>query len=85
MPRVNIRFATVEDLPGMETLAKQFFASSKFLGSFRMERFIATWTHLIESGLGVILIDDRPQGIAGCLGYNRESFTQSLGKTLVIW
>jgi RimJ/RimL family protein N-acetyltransferase len=65
---MEIRQATIEDLPMMEEKAKEFYASSKFLGSFNMEKFITLWSRLIESGNGVIFSLTDGEGIQGAIG-----------------
>ncbi len=51
---MEIRPATVADLPAMERLAREFYASSRFLHGFDQQKFSAAWTGLLESGIGVI-------------------------------
>ena len=46
----------VEDLPSCETCAQQFYASSRFLVDFKIERFCQVWKALFESGAGVVFI-----------------------------
>ncbi len=63
-----IRQATVEDLPRMESAARAFFASSRFLRRFDMDRFIRAWAALLSSGTGVIFaLFDRDE-VCGAIG-----------------
>ena len=63
-----IREATSEDLPRLEDLARQFYAASKFLFGFQVERFVEAWKRLMDSGSGVVIIDDGAGGIRGAIG-----------------
>lgn len=51
---VQIIKATIQDLPKVETCAREFYSSSQFLKGFDLERFCKLWTGLIESDCGVI-------------------------------
>jgi GNAT superfamily N-acetyltransferase len=56
----ELRFAKVEDLPKLEPLAKEFYASSEVLGgfsnAFNTQRFQEIWTDLLNKRSGVILL-----------------------------
>jgi len=60
--------ATAADLPRMETAAREFYASSRFLHGFDMARFVALWTDLLEKDMGVIFAVENGQGIHGAIG-----------------
>jgi GNAT superfamily N-acetyltransferase len=64
----EIRAAKVEDLPRLVRLAEQFYASSRFLQGFKLERFCATWSQLIESGVGGICLAEDGGDLVGALG-----------------
>lgn len=64
-----IRLATVGDLGTLETCAREFYASSRFLKKFDQTLFQAVWTHFLETGAGVIFLLETPEGeVAGALG-----------------
>lgn len=63
-----IRQATVEDLPGMEAGAREFYASSKYLGKFDPVRFVSVWTNLISSQAGVIFLLIEADELEGAIG-----------------
>lgn len=65
---MQIRLATVEDLHGMGTAAKAFYAASSFLRDFELSRFVQTWTNLIETGIGVIFLAEDDTHIVGAIG-----------------
>lgn len=54
----------------METAAREFYASSKFLKNFDMQRFSAVWASLLGTGAGAIflLLDDPGSEVLGALG-----------------
>lgn len=64
-----IRTATVDDLKNMGECAEQFYASSRFLKNFNLDRFCAVWADLITKGVGVIfgLFDDVGK-VCGAIG-----------------
>jgi len=65
--------ATVSDLPKIQRCAEEFYAASKFLTGFNLERFCNLWTGLIESGAGVIFFcageDGDWTGMIGGMAY----------------
>lgn len=66
---MTIRQATLPDLPRLRVCAQDFAAASRHIRGFDMDRFIAVWTGLLESGAGVIFLLADDQGeIAGMLG-----------------
>ncbi len=65
---MTIRQATIEDLPLLETCAREFYASSKHLRDFELSRFVGLWTSLIAGGTGVIFILAAGGDIAGAIG-----------------
>jgi hypothetical protein len=48
--------------------AKEFYASSKFLGKFDIERFVTFWKNQIENGQGVIFAALDDGEIIGAIG-----------------
>jgi GNAT superfamily N-acetyltransferase len=52
---VEVRILTTSELPMLDSLAREFVASSKGLGEFDLEHFVGMWTGMIEAGIGVIL------------------------------
>lgn len=62
-----IRQATIDDLPRLAPGAAEFYASSRVLGGFSIERFTAVWTDLFKLG-GVIFIDECAEGVDGAIG-----------------
>lgn len=76
---MTIRKATVDDLPRLEALALEFSSASKHIRGFSFDRFREAWTHLIESGTGVIFLLSDSEAVHGMLGgiiypdlYSRE-------------
>jgi GNAT superfamily N-acetyltransferase len=63
-----IRPASVADLPRLHALAESFYASSKFLRGFELERFVSAWSHLLAAGGVIFLLVDAGDAIAGALG-----------------
>jgi GNAT superfamily N-acetyltransferase len=63
-----IREAAIADLPAMEPAAQAFYASSKELHHFRIERFVNVWTNLIHAGSGVIFLAEADGKIEGAIG-----------------
>ena len=65
---MEIRQAAIKDLPDLAEGALMFYATSKFLKNFRLDRFIAIWTKMLETGTGVIFsLYDGPVGV-GAIG-----------------
>lgn len=64
---MKISKAIAADLPRMETAAREFYASSRFLVGFDMERFTSAWASLIES-CGVIFLAETDGLVDGALG-----------------
>lgn len=63
-----IRPLSAPELPELAALAKQFYASSRFLRDFDIAKFEAFWAGLIASGAGVIFILQKDDVIAGTIG-----------------
>ncbi len=70
---LDVRAAEICDLPKMAEGARQFYASSRFLRKFEIERFCSVWKGFIEGGHGVIFAafdeDGSPCGALGGLTY----------------
>ncbi len=52
----------------MNVWAREFYASSKFLHGFELERFVNLWTGFLESGTGVIFVAIHGEEIVGAIG-----------------
>lgn len=63
-----IRQARVEDLPRLSACAEEFYASSKFLKTFDLDRFVAMWTALLGNETGVIFLLCEGEEISGTIG-----------------
>lgn len=63
-----IRLATIEDLPKIEPLAKQFYSDSRYLQDFSIEIFVENWKKIIAGDIGVIFIIVESDKIVGILG-----------------
>ncbi len=63
-----IETLTAAELPKLAPLARQFYAASRFLREFDMERFRALWTGLLAAGTGVIYVLTEDGEITGTLG-----------------
>ena len=63
-----IRTIGIDELGAVEEAAREFYAASRFLGSFRLERFCAIWELLLTSGAGVIFAEDCDGEIVGVIG-----------------
>lgn len=63
-----IRTASVDDLPKMESEARNFYASSPSLKSFDMQRFVLLWTSLLSGGTGIIFLLLDGEEVKGALG-----------------
>lgn len=76
-----LRAATVEDLARLGTLACEFYAETKFARDvFSLDRFMALWKSLIESGMGVIFLlfsEDVPIGALGAVAH-QEPYSDSV-------
>lgn len=81
-----IQRARIEDLPRMAACAAKFYATSKFLNGFDIEKFTALWTNLLEHGIGVIFVlFDNAGEVRGAIGgmksgdlYSGEPYSQEL-------
>jgi hypothetical protein len=87
---MEIREATVDDLPGMAATAEAFYASSRFLKKFDIEKFCALWAQFLQSGLGVIYIvlsENREQPIVGAIGGIKypDTYSSELIATEFFW
>jgi GNAT superfamily N-acetyltransferase len=64
---MSIRIAGQSDLSKLAALAAEFYASSRFLGRFEIERFVAFWGPQLERS-GIILLAEEEGQIVGALG-----------------
>lgn len=65
---VAIRECAVEDLPKLAACAAEFYAASKFLKVFDLDRFCRAWEGFISSGMGVIFALECGADIVGVIG-----------------
>lgn len=63
-----IRLLTVYDLPLASQMGPKFYAEGKVPGEFIPEVFVASWTTLIDRGLGFIVGLFEESKLCGCLG-----------------
>lgn len=63
-----IRLLTVYDLPLASQMGPKFYAEGKIPGEFIPEVFVASWTTLIERGIGFIVGLFEESRLCGCLG-----------------
>ena len=85
---MRLRETRVEDLPKLETCAREFYTASRFLKDFDPERFVSMWTGLLDSGAGVILLlEDETGEIDGTLGgvVYPEPYSGTLIATEFFW
>jgi len=84
-----VRQATIDDLPKLEPLAREFYSSSRFLKDFDIERFSSVWASWMNLGVGAIylLLPDESGPIAGCLGayVYPEPYSGSIVATEFFW
>lgn len=78
-----LRQATIEDLPALSKCAAEFYASSRILKTFEIERFVDTWTRFLYGGMGVIFLLVEGEEILGTIGavaymepYSQEMIAQ---------
>lgn len=64
----TIRTATAADLPSMHAAANAFYASSKALRHFDINKFASIWTQFLEVNFGVIFLAEADGLIVGALG-----------------
>lgn len=62
-----LRTATIADLPRLADLAQEFYASSRFLKDFDLDRFVSLWTVLLKNGSGVIFLLESDGEIVGTI------------------
>lgn len=65
---MHIKPATVADLASCGPAAREFYASSKHLKAFDLERFCSAWKNLLESGVGTIFLLWHEGAIVGAIG-----------------
>lgn len=84
----TIRPATIADLENVGPVAEEFYASSRFLTGFNLQRFAAFWAPMLESGLGSIIVAiDESGRVAGAIGgvIYPEPYTGELVATEFFW
>ena len=59
--------ATIEQLPLLHACAEEFYAASKHLHLFDLDKFVGLWTDAIESGYGVVFIAEDNGQILGTI------------------
>jgi len=62
-----IRRASLDDLPRLAPMAREFYSQSQFLHHFDADRFAKCWTELLTLGTGVIFLLGT-EDISGVLG-----------------
>lgn len=74
-----IRELTIDDLPDLEETAREFYAASRALGEFKLDRFCEMWRFLLTGGDGVIFAWDSDGEIVGVLGgiVHRDIYSES--------
>lgn len=82
-----IRPATTADLAALEPLAREFYASSRHLGRFDMDRFTQFWGTYLKAGIGAVFVLDEGRGIAGTIGgvLFPEPYSGELVATEMFW
>lgn len=77
---MTLRKATIEDLPALSKCAAEFYASSKVLNTFEIDRFCETWTALLRGGTGVIFIFCDGEEILGTISgvAYKEPYSQEM-------
>jgi GNAT superfamily N-acetyltransferase len=80
---MTLRNATIEDLPQLSECAREFYASSRVLKTFDIDRFCETWTRFLYSEMGVIFLLVEGEEILGTIGgvaymepYSQEMIAQ---------
>jgi RimJ/RimL family protein N-acetyltransferase len=68
-----IREATPADLPRLATCAQEFYASSKFLKNFNLDRFTSLWSSFIAEGIGVVFVFEKNGELQGAIGGMRSA------------
>lgn len=64
-----IRQATIEDLPKMERVAREFEKTSAFIDKINFDTFIRSWESFLGNGIGVIFAVVEDSGdIIGAIG-----------------
>lgn len=86
-----IRLATIEDLPRMSAWAEEFYASSRHLNGFQLERFVQIWTELLRLEAGVIFLatesNAQEEVIVGAIGgmVHRDLYNGELTASEAFW
>jgi GNAT superfamily N-acetyltransferase len=82
-----IREIGIDELDRLEEAAREFYAASRFLGGFRLERFRQLWTALFNTGAAVIFAEDQDGEIAGVIGgiIHRETYGEALVAEEFFW
>lgn len=64
-----IRKAEIADLPKIQGCANEFYSASRILARlpFSIDRFVTSWTNLIESGVGVVFISEDGGVVTGAI------------------
>lgn len=75
------------DLPKIQAIADEFYASSKFLDGFKVDRFIELWSGLLDSGTGIIFAYEGADGWTGAIGgiAYAEPYSGELIATEMFW
>lgn len=84
---MKIRRATVEDLPDLERLARQFYDETNVVRNFDIGRFVEVFTALMAGGDCVIFLadaGDKPFGALGAFKY-KDAFSLAIFATELFW
>lgn len=82
-----IRALTAGELGRVEDAAREFYASSRVLGEFSLERFREIWGELLKTPAAVIFADVRSDGLAGVIGglAHREIYSDRMIAEEFFW
>jgi GNAT superfamily N-acetyltransferase len=85
-----IRPLTIGELGAVEDAARDFYAASRFLGGFSIDRFCEIWARLLASGDGVIFAafsNVDKEELAGVIGglIHREIYGEALIAEEFFW
>ncbi len=64
----RIRELRLSEVDSLIPLSREFYAASRFLGEFDIEKFRQIWATLLNGDMGVILVWDDGNGPVGVIG-----------------
>lgn len=62
------RHLPLAEIDSLLPLSREFYASSRFLGDFDIEKFRGIWTQLLNSNMGVIFVVEEGSEPVGVIG-----------------